>query len=588
MHDRIIEHAKSLGIDNDELKGGFFDFSAPTSFDASASPSFLKAPDEDRERIEDAAAAAGIALTDDEADELGAELGGYAAEAAEAGYAQIGGEVGEESDTIFDQINARAAAWAEERAAELVSQVDETTREAVRSAVADGLEEGLTAEEIADKIEGIDDAGGLGAFSEERAALIANTEIASANSQGALVGYREAADSGVRVLKEWLVAGENVCDDCQDAADQGAIELDEIFDGVETDAPPGHPNCLPGSALVSAFGISAYAKRWFEGDLIVICTAAGNDLACTANHPILTDRGWVAASRIDVGSRVISASLAHRETLISPDAEHMPARIEDVAKALRRSGKMPSVKVPVAAEDFHGDGKGSEVAIIGSDRLLRPCFDPSSREHGSEANFEGGGTKPSSFHSRSDLHLAFNRNGDTSDGGVGSFDLAPTLFGAHPFPFESLRIRLRADRNPGLDQAQTYPPPAQAIDGSNHRFGHTSDVGRDHGRDVGRFSRRAGWASGFNQPEVASIARQDVLIDPVLGRKLAETLFGEIFADEIVAIGRMPFAGHVFNLETESHIYLAQGVVTHNCRCAVSPVVLDDTASDDGESAGED
>ena len=201
-----------------------------------------KASSEDRERIEDAALAAGVSLSDDEMDELADELAEYAAEAGEAGYAQIGGDVGEGQDEIFDQINDRAAAWAEDRAAELVSQVDETTRDAIRDAVADGLAEGLTADEIADKIEGIGDAGGVPAFSDERAALIANTEIANANSAGALEGYKEARDSGVNVLKEWLT-DEDPCDVCQENADAGPIALDDTFPSGD-DAPSAHPRCL--------------------------------------------------------------------------------------------------------------------------------------------------------------------------------------------------------------------------------------------------------------------------------------------------------------------------------------------------------
>lgn len=201
-----------------------------------------KASSEDRERIEDAALAAGVSLSDDEIDDLADALADYAAESGEAGYAQIGGEVGENHDDVFDQINERAAAWAENQAAELVSQVDETTRDAIRDAVADGLAEGLTADEIADRIEGIADSGGLAAFSEERAALIANTEIANANSAGALAGYKEARDSGVNVLKEWLT-DDDPCDVCQENADAGAIELDDVFPSGD-DAPSAHPRCL--------------------------------------------------------------------------------------------------------------------------------------------------------------------------------------------------------------------------------------------------------------------------------------------------------------------------------------------------------
>jgi hypothetical protein len=201
-----------------------------------------KASSEDRERIEDAALAAGVALSDDEMDQLAEELGDYAAESAEAGYAQIGGEVGEGHDDIFDQINERSAAWAEDRAAEMVSSIDETTRDAVRDAVADGLAEGLTAEEIADRIEGIGDAGGMTAFGDQRAALIANTEIANANSAGALEGYKQARDGGVNVMKEWLT-DDDPCDVCQENADAGAIDLDEDFPSGDA-APSAHPRCL--------------------------------------------------------------------------------------------------------------------------------------------------------------------------------------------------------------------------------------------------------------------------------------------------------------------------------------------------------
>ena len=234
MHPRLIESTAAFHVDNDKLKGGFFDFS-------SGAANFAKASSEDRERIEDAALAAGVSLSDDEMDELADELADYAAESGEAGYAQIGGVVGEGQDEIFDQINDRAAAWAEDRAAELVSQVDETTRDAIRDAVADGLAEGLTAAEIADRIADVGEAG-VGAFSDERAALIANTEIANANSAGALDGYRAARDSGVDVLKEWLT-DDDPCFVCQENADAGPIALDDTFPSGD-DAPSAHPRCL--------------------------------------------------------------------------------------------------------------------------------------------------------------------------------------------------------------------------------------------------------------------------------------------------------------------------------------------------------
>lgn len=162
--------------------------------------------------------------------------------------AQLG--VNDRSELV-DQVNERAVEMANERAAELVGKrwvggelvdnpnaeyrIDEGTRDMIRRAIADGL----------DQNDGLDDIVGaiqdLG-FSEERADLIARTEIARANSDAALVGYQAAESVGVSVRKLWLL-GENPCPICEANAEQGPIDLDEEFESGD-DAPPAHPNCL--------------------------------------------------------------------------------------------------------------------------------------------------------------------------------------------------------------------------------------------------------------------------------------------------------------------------------------------------------
>ena len=168
-------------------------------------------------------------------DDLVSAMSDVFTDTAEEAMAQVG--VGAVDDDLFEQINDRAVEWAKDNAAELVTGVSETTRDDIREAISDGLADGLDVGEIADGL------AEIGSFDDDRADLIAETEVARANSQGALDGYRQAGEAGVHVMKEWLIASENVCDDCQDASDQGPIELDEVFDSVDEDAPPGHPNC---------------------------------------------------------------------------------------------------------------------------------------------------------------------------------------------------------------------------------------------------------------------------------------------------------------------------------------------------------
>lgn len=152
--------------------------------------------------------------------------------------AQIGAKT---SDDIVNVVNDRAVEWAENNAAELVGLGDgeyslsHATRDMLRTTISDGLKGNLSNLQIAEEIKN------TYAFSEERAELIAMTEIASANSHGALAGYEEVANQGVKVRKSWLIL-EDACDICHENEDAGVIELDEQFPSGD-DAPPAHPHC---------------------------------------------------------------------------------------------------------------------------------------------------------------------------------------------------------------------------------------------------------------------------------------------------------------------------------------------------------
>ena len=146
------------------------------------------------------------------------------------------------SDDLTNQVNARAVAYAKNRAAQLVSaQGDEniiaSTRNMIRDVIVSGLEDNIGAAAIADNIEAST------AFSPARAETIAKYEIASANSKGAMDGGREAKALGLVITKAWLISGDgDCCDECQDNADAGWIDIDEDFPSGD-DSDPAHPNC---------------------------------------------------------------------------------------------------------------------------------------------------------------------------------------------------------------------------------------------------------------------------------------------------------------------------------------------------------
>lgn len=180
-------------------------------------------------RIADAADLGPLEDIEDDAAEI---IGDVAADSSRLALAQLGAD---SRDALVDQVNADARDWAREQAAELISGIDETTRDDLRRIIADGLDDNIGLDEIADAIEAAT------GFDEDRADLIARTEISNANSTAAVEGYKAARDEGVNVMKEWLVDDEP-CAICEANAAQGPIDLDEDFESGD-DSPPAHPNC---------------------------------------------------------------------------------------------------------------------------------------------------------------------------------------------------------------------------------------------------------------------------------------------------------------------------------------------------------
>lgn len=154
---------------------------------------------------------------------------------------------------LVNQVNAAAVEFARNRSAELVGKrwvngvlmdnpnaayrISDTTRELLRGIISKGLEDNVGTPAIAENIQN------SFAFSEKRADLIAQTEVANANEQSKLTGWRDARAAGLKIKKAWKTSGDDeVCPVCIANEAQGAIDLDEDFQSGD-DASPAHPRC---------------------------------------------------------------------------------------------------------------------------------------------------------------------------------------------------------------------------------------------------------------------------------------------------------------------------------------------------------
>lgn len=160
--------------------------------------------------------------------------------------------IGISEENLTAQLNEAATSWAEDRAAELVGKkfvngelidnpnaewaITDSTRDQLRTLINDAIDGGWSSDHLANEIES------RGIFSEERAELVARTELKKSDQKGNVEAYKA---SGLDLEKSWQISADHPEeDDCDDAESDGWIDFDEDFSNGMSDPGDSHPNCL--------------------------------------------------------------------------------------------------------------------------------------------------------------------------------------------------------------------------------------------------------------------------------------------------------------------------------------------------------
>ena len=145
-----------------------------------------------------------------------------------------------------------------------------------------------------------------------------------------------------------------------------------------------HPNCLVPGGSILAEGVMAESRRLYCGEVITLKTAGGNQITVTPNHPILTNRGFVAAGLIKEGDKVIEARRKYRRLLgKAPNNINVPTVVDEVLHARLKAISCASRTVKGSTVQFHGDGgTDSEVNVIFSNGLGISIVDALGRKPG--------------------------------------------------------------------------------------------------------------------------------------------------------------------------------------------------------------
>lgn len=399
-------------------------------------------------------------------------------------------------------INERAVDWARRYTFDLVRGLQDTDRRMLQQAIGAYFEQGQTRGQLEERI--------LRSFGPVRAEMIAVTEVTRAASEGEQQVAKELAVGGIEMVPIWQTNNDEIVQECPICWPR---HNQPITDGF---FPPAHPRCLPGNTLVLPIGrVAAGSERWYEGNIATIETLE-NQLTVTPNHPILTPSGWVAAGLLQEGDYILGYSARQWESaFVEVDNQDRISSIENIFSSFDVNG----FRVPTAAPDFHGDGAGSDIAVIRPNREIMNYDHPKPLDPFAERHLVGRNiVLETSFTHLGTQAQLIERDISATASIVGGFDLARALLGGHMLPLGEFRLGLVTGDETSLQDTLSESP---AIDA------------RLLGKLVLRFS-------------------------------------GDVSPQKIVKIGYKDFAGHVYNLQTESGLYIAAGIITHNCRCWVN------------------
>lgn len=520
-------------------------------------------------------------------------------EAVRAGMAKglLEADVKIDSSSAIKEFNAIAQAYAKNRAAELVGMayddagelapnpraqyvISDTTRNELRRIITESFEHNTKFEDL---IKDIQDAG---AFSGVRAQLIAKTEVSHAQAGGT---YSVWQKTGVVQTCQWQTSNlENVCPECEANEDQGEVEFGKPFGSGDL-FPPAHPNCLIAGTLVAAAdGVTAHFTRPFEGEVVTIALVNGEELTITPNHPVLADCGWMAPLEVQEGMYLPYCGDQRRLAMLAvePDDNLMPAVIEQVPRALLVSGSVFRGRMPSSAEDFHGDGiADSEVDVVGPTSAGKDELDLGICKHCGKTLFAEGhlGNDVRSAVSQFDRSSAFAENGGRWMGSAHGImsshgarrPLLGTLFGHTeeiPLPDSA---RWQSKSFPVSNEIPTTAVKGFGSLGTSVPFHVESmrrpDLGFPTDAALTLRPRRSQHFASAAQHHASStqLLTDSIALNADNPRNICDRLARLIQLTRVRNVYRTNFSGHVFNLETRSGYYAANGFIVHNCRCVV-------------------
>lgn len=273
--------------------------------------------------------------------------------------------------------------------------------------------------------------------------------------------------------------------------------------------------CFPGDSIVRANSIEKMYKRFYNGELITVKTTSG-ELTGTPNHPVLTQRGWVALNQINNTDSLVNCSNSQSIVPTKPEVANRPTEFVKLFNSLSVFGT--SSRVVDSGMNFHGDGKDSNVEIVTLDYRLSYA------------------RKASLFKRLSDIILKYTNNGSSN---ISNLCSSIGTFCKRLFSFRNSsgnRISLKS----------------KFLSIFNRSIKHSDLLSLIVISDLDSMLNKA-------------LLHCEGSDSDTLGNGI-QSFPSDVSLDKVVDISSKLFVGHVYNLQTSSNYYSINNYVVHNCQ----------------------
>lgn len=361
--------------------------------------------------------------------------------------------------------------------------------------------------------------------------------------------------------------GAETCDFCLMLASRGFVYTSEATAGA-TKLDHYHAGCVLPDTVLGAIGVKSLLRRKFEGDVIDITTRGGRHLSVTANHPILTVNGWVKAGLLHDGDALLCGFAGKGNNFGVPSVDDRPPSAEQVFQALRLLDAANPVGVEVSSVDFYGETvSNGDVEVIDVNRLLEGHIVPVGHESLGYKSLTIGAL----FERCKRLNGAGAANfGDgthslPSCGVMRGLGLSCPVLRGHLGGADESCFGASSAMDSGIVEPSVNDLPGDAVSLGQLQDALSALVSLD---EIGR----CGDAVRSYLDAIALEYSGDAFVgDSKLFGNGFDALPSGIEIDYVSVADTRHFVGHVYNLSAGGHWYTANGIITHNCDCRVTP-----------------